>query len=99
MAVPFTISDLVGCDLVSIVPAADIAAGAQRPFARLGSQVWSSDGRLFVYSQASAAIPAFSSTCTVNLVSFLATSGGGTYLSPSTSMVAGDQGWFSKPSV
>lgn len=99
MAAPFTISPTAGVDLVSIIPAADLTSGAQRPAARLGEQVFSSDGKIFVYAQANGAITASTAVCTVNASTFLATNSGGSYLSPATTMAAGDQGWFGKASV
>jgi hypothetical protein len=99
MAAPFTISDLAGADLVSIIPTADLTSGAQRPAARLGSQVWGSDGKQYVYGQANASIPASTAVCTVNTSTFLVTASGGSYSSPATAMVSGDQGWFSKAAV
>ena len=99
MAAPFTISDLSGADLVGIIPTADLASGAQRSAARLGTQVWSSDGKLFVYGRANASITASTAVCTVNATTFLVTASGGSYLSPATNMVSGDEGWFAKASV
>jgi len=99
MATPFTISDLPGADLVGVIPTADITSFAQRPIARLGTQVWGSDGKLYVYAQANGAIPASTAVCTVNATTFLATSSGGSYTSPATAMVAGDQAFFGKASV
>lgn len=99
MAAPFTISDVPGADLVSITLAADIASGAQRGFARLGTQVWGSDGKLYVYAQANAAITASTAVCTVSPTTFLATASAGSYTSPATTMASGDLGWFSKASV
>ena len=99
MAAPFSVTPLSGADLVTIIPTADITSGAQRPAARLGTQAFASDGRLYVYAQANGAIPASTAVCTVNASTFLATSSAGSYLSPATAMVAGDQGWFGKASV
>ena len=99
MAAPFTISDVPGVDLVGIIPTADITSGAQRPAARLGTQVWASDGKLYVYAQANASITASTTVCTVSASTFLATASGGSYTSPATNMVSGDYGWFSKSSV
>ena len=69
------------------------------PAARLGEQVFSSDGKIFVYAQANGAITASTAGCTVNASTFLATNSGGAYLSPATTMASGDQGWFGKASV
>jgi hypothetical protein len=98
MAAPFSITPSVGADLNTITLAADIAAGKVTD-ARLGSQVFGSNGRLFVYAQANAAITASTAVCTVNATTFLATATGGSYLSPAVAMAAGDRGWFSKASV
>lgn len=98
MATPFSITPSIGADLNTITLAADIAAGKVVD-ARLGSQVWGSNGRLFVYAQANAAISASTAVCTVNATTFLATATGGSYLSPAVAMAAGDRGWFSKASV
>jgi hypothetical protein len=99
MASPFLISDLAGADLVSIIPTADLTSGAQKAAARLGTQVWGSDGKLYVYGQANGAITASTAVCTVSPTTFLVTNSAGSYTSPATTMQAGDQGWFSKASV
>lgn len=99
MAAPFTISDVPGADLVGIILATDLASGAAKPAARLGTQVWGSDGKLYVYAQANASISASTAVCTVNASTFLVTGSAGSYTSPAFAMVSGDQGWFSKASV
>jgi hypothetical protein len=99
MAAPFTISDLSGADLVTIIPTADLTSGAQRPAARLGTQVWGSDGKQYVYGQANASITASTAVCTVNATTFLVTASGGSYTSPAVALASGDQAWFSKASV
>ncbi len=99
MAAPFVVSDLSGADLVTIIPTADLTSLAQRPAARLGTQVWGSDGKLYVYGQANASITASTAVCTVSASTFLVTASGGAYTSPATAMVSGDQGWFAKASV
>ena len=98
MAAPFSITPSVGADLNTITLAADIAAGKVTD-ARLGSQVFGSNGKLYVYAQANAAITASTAVCTVNATTFLATATGGSYLSPAVAMASGDRGWFSKASV
>lgn len=99
MASPSSVTPISGVDLVSIIPTADLTSGAQRPAAKLGTQVWGSDGKLYVYGQANASITASTAVCTVNASTFLVTASGGSYTSPATNMVSGDQGWFSKASV
>jgi hypothetical protein len=99
MATPFTDTPKLGVDLVSIIPTADLTSGAQRPAAKLGSEVLASDGKLYVYGQANASITASTAVCTVSASTFLVTASGGAYTSPATNMVSGDQGWFGKASV
>lgn len=98
MAAPFSITPSVGADLNTITLAADIAAGKVVD-ARLGSQVFGSNGRRYVYAQANAAITASTAVCTVNASTFLATASGGSYTSPAVAMATGDRGWFSVASV
>lgn len=99
MATPFTASPILGADLKTISLTADLAAGNLKPGARLGQQVFGSDGKLYVYGQANAVITASTAVCTVNATTFLVTASGGAYTSPATAMASGDQGWFSKASV
>jgi len=98
MATPFSITPSVGADLNTITLAADIAAGKVTD-ARLGSQVFGSNGRLYVYVQANASIPASTAVCTVNATTFLLTASGGSYLSPAVAAATGDRLWVSKASV
>lgn len=99
MATPFSVTNSSGVDLVSIIPTADLTSLAQRPAARLGTQVWGSDGKLYVYGQANATITASTAVCTVSASTFLVTASGGAYTSPATALASGDQAWFSKASV
>jgi hypothetical protein len=98
MATPFSRTAAIGCDLVGITTAADLAAGKAGD-AALGTQVFGSDGKLHVYGQANATIAASTDVCTVNATTFLATATGGSYTSPATAMATGDRGWFEKASV
>lgn len=98
MAAPFTDTPKLGVDLNSVTTAAQLAAG-QTGDARLGSQIFGSNGRLYVYSQAGGAIPASTAVCTVNATTFAATATGGSYLSPAVALATGDRAWLSKASV
>jgi hypothetical protein len=98
MAAPFSITPSIGADLNSITLAADIAAGKVTD-ARLGSQVFGSDGRRYVYAQANASITANDADCAVNASTFLVAASGGSYRSPPVNMASGDRGWFSAASV
>ena len=100
MASPFTITPLMGCDLNTPDLAADIAAGgADAP--QIGAQVMASNGRRFVYAQANGVIASAAAAVTISVTTFLATSGGGSYLAPTlaASLAAGDRCWFSIASV
>jgi hypothetical protein len=99
MATPFTDTPKVGADLVGYVPTADLASGAQKSNAALGSQVLGSDGRLYVYARANASIAASDTDCSISASTFLATASGGSYRSPAFALVTGDEAWFSKASV
>lgn len=100
MAAPYSVTPLLGVDLTSITLAADVgpASGAEDA-PQLGTQVFSSNGRIYVYAQANATIAASDADCTVNATTFLATASGGAYLSPPVAMATGDRGWFSRAGV
>ena len=94
----YSVTPLVGIDLVNTTTAVQIAAGAPEK-QLLGVQVWGSDGKRYVFAQANASISASTAVCTVNATTFLATASGGSYTSPATDMVTGDYGWFAAASV
>lgn len=96
---PNTALPILGVALTQTVTASDITAGNQRPFAKLGQTTNGSDGKLYVYAIAGGSITGSTATCSVNSGTFTATSSGGSYTSPSTTMGAGDYGWFSKALV
>jgi hypothetical protein len=98
MAAPFTDTAKIGVDLNGVTTAAQLAAG-QTGDARLGAQIFGSNGRLYVYGQANASITASTTACTVNATTFLVTASGGSYTSPATALATGDRAWFSKASV
>ena len=94
----YSVTPLVGIDLVYTVTAVQITAGY--PINQLlGVQVFGSDGLRYVFGKANASITASTTACTVNTSSFLVTASGGAYTSPAYDMVTGDYGWFSKASV
>lgn len=98
MAAPYSVTPNIGADFNTITLAADLAQG-KVPDARLGEQRWGTNGRRYVYVQASGAVPASTAVCTVNTTTFLLTSSGGSYLSPAVAMATGDRGWVSAASV
>ncbi len=59
MAAPFTVSPVLGVDLNTITLAADVGSTSGAEDApQLGTQVFGSDGRRYIYAQAAAAITA-----------------------------------------
>jgi hypothetical protein len=95
----YSISPVIGPDLVNTTTAVNIANGTQLPLFALGDQVWANDGKRYVYAKANGSISASTAVCTVNAATFLATNSGGAYTSPATAMVTGDYGWFGSASV
>lgn len=99
MASPHTVSPVIGVDVNTIVPAALVGPSNNLEGPALGTQVWGTNGRRYVYAQANATISASTAVCTVNATTFLVTASGGAYTSPSVGVVAGDRGWWSAASV
>jgi hypothetical protein len=95
----FSVTPNIGFDVTNTVLATDIASGARAIPANLGEQVFGSDGKRYVLAKAGGAITASTAVCTVNAATFAATSSGGSYLSPATTMATGDYGWFAAASV
>lgn len=96
MATVFTDTPKIGVALLQKIDTADTK---QRSGHRLGSQVWGSDGKRYVYAQANATISASTAVCDVDTTTFLVASSGGNYKSPPVAMAKGDQGWFGEASV
>lgn len=96
----YSVTPLIGVDLASTVTtnlnSADTAVPTIGP---LGTQVFGSDGMLYVLGQANASITASTAVCTVNASTFLVTASGGSYTSPAVALVSGDFAWFSQASV
>ena len=100
MAAPFTVTPVAGCDLNTITTAADIAANTGAEDApQLGTQVFGSDGRRYVYAQAAATITASTAVCLINATNFTVAATGGSARSPAVAMATGDRGFFSVASV
>lgn len=100
MATPFTVTPMLGVDLLNKVLAADVGPSSGAEDApQLGTQVFGSDGKRYVYAQANATITASTAVCDINTTTFLVAASGGTYLSPAVALATGDRAWFSKASV
>ena len=65
----------------------------------LGTQVFGSDGKLYVYAVAGAAISANDADCSVNATTFVVTASGGAYKAPNVAVANGSYAWFGKASV
>ena len=65
----------------------------------LGTQVFGSDGKLYVYAVAGAEIAAETAVCDVDPDTFEVAATGGAYTSPSVVVPAGNYAWFGKASV
>jgi hypothetical protein len=99
MAAPFSVTPISGVDLNTITQDAEVGPGGSEDAPQLGTQVFGSDGRLYVYTEAGGVIPASTASCTVNATTFVGSTGGGSYVSAPADMALGDHGWFSKASV
>lgn len=100
MAAPFTVTPVQGCDLNSITLAADVGPSSGAEDApQLGTQVFASNGRRFIYGQAAASITASTAVCLINATNFTVAASGGSATSPAVNMATGDRGWFSVASV
>lgn len=101
----YSVTPLVGIDLNNGIPFGTLptnSAGTPIPPWAIGTEVFGSDGKLYVFAKANATIAASTAVCTVNASTFLATASGGSYTSPATpttGLVSGDYAWFSKASV
>jgi hypothetical protein len=95
----YPIVNIHGIDLVNTVLASDISSGARVVPHAVGTEVFGSDGKIYVFAKAGGSITASTTVCTVNAGTFAATNSGGSYTSPATAMSTGDYGWFSKASV
>lgn len=96
----YSITPTAGIDLVSVVNTNPNSAGTATPVnGPLGSEVFGSDGKIYVLAKANASIPASTAVCTVDPSTFLATASGGAYTSPAVALTSGQYAWFGKASV
>jgi len=91
----FTDTPKIGVDLLNKIETAD----SPRSGHRLGSQVWGSDGKRYVYAEAGGNIAASVAVADIDTTTFIASASGGAYASPPVAMVEGDRGWFGAASV
>jgi hypothetical protein len=96
----YSVSPIIGTTIGSTANTNLNSAGVAIPTeGPLGLQAFGSDGLLYVFAKANAAIPASTAVCTVSPTTFLVTATGGAYTSPAYALVSGDFAWFSKASV
>jgi hypothetical protein len=96
----YSVSHVIAVDLNNIVTTNTNSAGTTVPtIGPLGTQIFGSDGKLYVLGKANASIPASTAVCTVNASTFLVTASGGSYTSPAVALSSGDYAWFGKASV
>lgn len=96
----YSITPTAGIDLVNVVNTNTNSAGTAIPVnGPLGSEVFGSDGKIYVLAKANASIPASTAVCTVDPATFLVTASGGAYTSPATALTSGQYAWFAKASV
>ena len=97
----YSINPLSGISLNTTTPISFVDDnGTTVPaFGPLGTQVFGSDGKRYVFAKAGGTIAASTATCTVNASTFAATATGGSYTSPAVDLVAGDYAWFAAASV
>jgi hypothetical protein len=96
----YSIEPLSGINLVSTTTTNPNSAGTEIPtFGPLGTQVFGSDGKRYVFAQAGAAVTASTATCSINASTFVVTASGGSYTSPAVTLASGDYAWFAATSV
>ena len=96
----YSIAPLSGINLVGTTTTNTNSAGTAIPtFGPLGTQVFGSDGKRYVFAKAGAAVTASTATCSINASTFVVTASGGSYTSPAVALASGDYAWFAATSV
>ena len=97
----YSVNPLSGISLNTTTPISFTNDGGTTipAFGPLGTQVFGSDGKRYVFAQAGAAITASTATCSVNASTFVATGSAGSYTSPAVALASGDYAWFAATSV
>ena len=96
----YSIEPLSGINLVSTTTTNPNSAGTDIPtFGPVGTQVFGSDGKRYVFAQAGAAVTASTATCSINASTFVVTASGGSYTRPAVTLASGDYAWFAATSV
>lgn len=96
----YSITPTAGIDLEEVVQTNPNSAGTATPVnGPLGSQVFGSDGKRYVFAKAGAAISASTTVVDINTTTFVAAASGGAYTSPTVAVASGEYAWFGKASV
>ena len=100
MTIIYSIEPLSGINLNTTTVTNTNSAGTAIPtFGPLGTQVFGSDGKRYVFAKAGAAVTASTATCSINASTFVVTASGGSYTSPAVTLASGDYAWFAATSV
>ena len=96
----YSVTPLSGINLNTRTTTNTNSAGTAIPtFGPLGTQVFGSDGKRYVFAKASEAVTASTATCSINASTFVVTASGGSYTSPAVTLASGDYAWFAATSV
>ena len=96
----YSVTPLSGINLNGITTTNPNSAGTAIPtFGPLGTEVFGSDGKRYVFAKAGATISASTTVCDINTTTFVVAASGGAYTSPTVALASGDYAWFSKASV
>lgn len=96
----YSVTPIAGIDLNGVTTTNSNSAGTAIPtFGPLGTQVFGSDGKRYVFAKAGAAISANTTVVDINTTTFVAAASGGAYTSPTVAVASGEYAWFGKASV
>ncbi len=96
----YTVTPIMGAYLDGATTTNPNSAGVEIPtFGPLGTQVFGSDGKRYVFAKAGANIAANTTVVDINATTFVAAASGGAYTSPTVAIASGEYAWFSKASV
>ena len=96
----YSVTPIAGIDLNGVTTTNSNSAGTAIPtFGPLGTQVFGSDGKRYVFAKAGAAISASTTVCDINTTTFVVAASGGAYTSPTVAVASGEYAWFGKASV
>ena len=96
----YSVTPIAGIDLNGVTTTNPNSANTAIPtFGPLGTQVFGSDGKRYVFAKAGANISASTTVVDINTTTFVAAASGGAYTSPTVAVASGEYAWFGKASV